>query len=75
MYQQPINTMMLRPFEAAYYLKLTVSTLAKMRLRGDGPMFTKAGPRVVLYDKRELDAWLQQRKFKNTAQYGAKREG
>ena len=70
-----IPTTMLRPQQAAEYVKLTTSTLAKMRLRGDGPTFSKAGPRIVVYDKRELDAWLQKRKFQNTSQYGTKREG
>jgi hypothetical protein len=32
------------------------TTLAKMRVRGDGPPFSKAG---VVYDIGDLDDWLQ----------------
>ena len=46
-----------RPPEAAIYLKSTTSTLAKKRLRGDGPVYTKFG-RLVLYVKRDLDEFL-----------------
>ena len=50
---QPIPKM--RAPQAAAYLGLATSTLAKMRLRGDGPQFIKAGPRVVVYDLHDLD--------------------
>lgn len=53
---------------AAEYLGLSVSTLAKMRLRGDGPLYMKAGPRVVLYDLTDLDAWLETRKRRSTSE-------
>jgi len=48
----------LRAPQAAAYLSLSPSTLAKMRLRGNGPIYYKAGPRIVIYDKIDLDAWL-----------------
>jgi len=48
----------LRPPEAARYLGLSVSTLAKQRLRGDGPRFVKLGSRAVGYSLNELDAYL-----------------
>ena len=38
----------LRAPAAADYLGLSSSTLAKMRLRGDGPPYAKAGPRIVV---------------------------
>lgn len=38
----------LRSPEAACYVGLSESTLAKMRLRGDSPPYSKAGPRVVV---------------------------
>lgn len=47
---------------AAAYLGISVSTLAKMRLRGDSPIFTKVGPRRVLYLKADLEAYLQERR-------------
>jgi hypothetical protein len=48
----------LRSEAAARYVGLATSTLAKMRVRGDGPPFSKAGKRVVVYDIRDLEAWL-----------------
>jgi hypothetical protein len=49
----------LRTEAAARYVGLARSTLAKMRVRGDGPPYSKAGLRVVVYDIRDLDEWLQ----------------
>ena len=47
----------LRPPEAAKYLGLAESTLAKLRMGRDGPAFHKLG-RAVVYDRADLDAWL-----------------
>jgi predicted DNA-binding transcriptional regulator AlpA len=55
--------------EAANYLGLSKSTLAKMRLRGDGPLFLKLN-RVVVYDSRDLDAWLAHRRRASTSDRG-----
>ena len=49
----------LRTRAAARYVGLAGSTLAKMRVRGDGPPFSKAGARVVVYDLRDLNDWLR----------------
>ena len=49
----------LRVEAAARYVGLAPSTLAKMRVRGDGPPYSKAGARIVVYDIRDLDEWLQ----------------
>ncbi len=54
--------------EAASYLGLSASTLAKMRLRGDGPAYSKAGPRIVVYDLDDLDAWLVARRRFSTSE-------
>jgi len=64
------NLPKLRAPQAARYIGLSASTLAKMRLRGDGPPYAKAGPRVVVYDTRDLDAWLIQRKRRSTSDLG-----
>ena len=47
----------LRPPEAAGYLRIAESTLAKLRMGRDGPAFHKLG-RAVVYDRADLDAWL-----------------
>ena len=64
------HTPKLRPPAAAEYLGLSASTLAKMRLRGDGPIYAKAGPRVVVYDLRDLESWLAARKRTSTSDDG-----
>ena len=43
--------------EAANYIGLSKSTLSKRRVFGGGPKYLKLGRRVV-YDVRDLDAWL-----------------
>jgi predicted DNA-binding transcriptional regulator AlpA len=63
-----MQTKNLRAPAAAEYLGMSLSTLAKMRLRGDGPIYMKAGPRVVLYDLADLDAWLDTRKRRSTSE-------
>jgi len=57
-----------RASEAAAYLRLATSTLAKMRMRGDGPQYAKAGPRIVIYHQDQLDAWLAARTRQSTSQ-------
>ncbi len=53
--------------DAAKYLGLTESTIAKWRMSGRGPRYIKAGARV-LYDRADLDAWLETSKRENTSQ-------
>jgi predicted DNA-binding transcriptional regulator AlpA len=57
----------LRVRDAADYIGLSISTLAKWRITGFGPRYIKAGARV-LYDRADLDEWLKARRRSNTAQ-------
>ncbi len=57
----------LRVTEAADYTGLSTSTLAKLRLSGEGAPFMKAGRRVVVYDIKDLDAWLASRRRRSTS--------
>jgi predicted DNA-binding transcriptional regulator AlpA len=57
----------LRPSEAAAYLRLSISTLAKWRLSGSGPPYSKVG-RAVVYRRHDLDSWLDARQLQNTSQ-------
>ena len=61
----------LRAPEAAKFLGLSTSTLSKMRLRGDGPVYAKAGPRVVVYAVADLESWLAARKRLSTSDDGS----
>lgn len=65
----------LRVTEAAAYIGLSISTLAKMRLRGDGPVYAKAGLRIVVYDRKDLDAWLSGRKRRSTSDEKGSNDG
>ncbi len=58
-----------RPKQAAAYLKSSESTLAKKRLKGNGPTYTKFG-RLVLYAKRDLDEFLASRRRLSTSDAG-----
>ncbi len=55
---------------AADYLGVTTDWLARRRMRGDGPKFLRLGGRLVRYDVRELDRYLEASTRKSTAQRG-----
>ena len=61
----------LRASEAAEYLRMAASTLAKLRCYGGGPRFAKAGPRLIIYDRADLDSWLDNRICHSTSEYDA----
>jgi Helix-turn-helix domain len=59
----------LRQAAAAEYLGYSESTLEKKRLTGGGPPFIKlAGSGRVVYDTRDLDTWLAERRVTSTSQ-------
>jgi len=53
--------------QAAAYTGISKSSLDKKRVYGDGPLYIKAGARVV-YDRLDLDTWLIGKKIANTSQ-------
>lgn len=54
-------TNLLNTQEAAEYLRVSASYLAKLRMRSSGPKYVQLGVRV-LYDLRDLNAWVEDRK-------------
>ena len=60
--------------EAADYTGYSVGTLNNLRTKGGGPIYSqpRAGGRV-LYDPRDLDAWLDGGRRKSTRDDPAKR--
>ena len=58
--------------KAADWTGLSTSTLAKLRLTGNGPIYAKLGRRVV-YRIDDLEVWIEAHRFKSTSEYGAKR--
>ncbi|MEZ5816763.1 MAG: helix-turn-helix domain-containing protein [Hyphomicrobiaceae bacterium] len=57
------------PEPAAQYVDSSVSTLAKLRLRGGGPAFCRIG-RAIRYRRRDLDAWLLSTSRRSTTDTG-----
>jgi predicted DNA-binding transcriptional regulator AlpA len=51
---------------AARFVGLSASTLAKLRLNGNGPLYCKLGRRVV-YRLSDLEQWLQSRTARDTS--------
>jgi hypothetical protein len=65
------NPITLTPGAAAKVLGLATSTLAKLRLSGNGPVYCKLGRRVV-YRMQDLEAWLESRVARDTSDAGAR---
>lgn len=56
---------------AARFVGLSESTLAKLRLNGNGPIYCKLGRRVV-YRPADLEQWLQSRTTRDTSDADAR---
>lgn len=56
----------LRAPAVAAALNLSVSTLAKMRMSGDGPPFVKLGSRAVGYRSIDVQKWLEEQQRQRT---------
>jgi predicted DNA-binding transcriptional regulator AlpA len=56
----------LRPKQAADYIGIPTSTLAKRRLRGDAPEYIKIG-KAVFYDIEVLDRLMASRRRRSTS--------
>jgi predicted DNA-binding transcriptional regulator AlpA len=65
------DQILLRPPKAAAYLGLAVSTLAKQRLRGDGPKFVRLSARAIGYLQADLDEWLAAKRCSSTSEYSS----
>jgi predicted DNA-binding transcriptional regulator AlpA len=56
---------------AARLVGLSESTLAKLRLNGNGPIYVKLGRRV-LYRPADLEQWLESRTARDTSDADAR---
>jgi predicted DNA-binding transcriptional regulator AlpA len=61
------NERLLTPKEAAHFLRVSDSWLAKARMHGDGPPFVKLG-RAVRYRETDLVRWLRSRARLSTSE-------
>jgi predicted DNA-binding transcriptional regulator AlpA len=57
--------------DAARMVGLSESTLAKLRLNGNGPVYCKLGRRVV-YRPADLEQWLESRTARDTSDADAR---
>jgi excisionase family DNA binding protein len=58
----------LKPPEAAAYLNVSTSTLAKLRVYGGGPKFTKISRAAIRYRRSDLDAYMAERLIRSTSE-------
>ena len=54
--------------KAAEAFELTPRCLQNWRTKGGGPPYIRIGHRTVRYDPEDLERWLEERKYENTAQ-------
>lgn len=52
---------MYSPKELAQLLGVSVDTLAKWRTAGEGPPWTRVGPKVIRYNAKDVEAYLASR--------------
>lgn len=62
-----IPTDFLTPKEAAEYLRVSISTLAKFRVYGNGPTFCRFGSKAVRYQQSDLDEYMLARRASSTS--------
>ena len=61
------NQRVLTPKEAAIFVRLSESWLAKARMSGNGPPYVKLG-RAVRYRETDLVGWLKSRSRRSTGE-------
>jgi hypothetical protein len=67
MAQKPSTLVALTPKEVAARLKVSLSWLAKARMRGDGPPYFLAG-RAIRYLETELVQWVRSQRRSSTSE-------
>ena len=67
-----LNPEILDTFQAAEFLGLSASTMAKLRCAGNGPAFYKVGVsgKRVLYRRADLETWLLAQRRTSTSDTG-----
>lgn len=63
----PQDGLLLNTTDAARHLNLSKSTLAKMRIIGNGPRYSKLGRRV-LYRIEDLNTWIMSNQRRSTSE-------
>jgi hypothetical protein len=67
--QKPVPTIvrLITPNEAAAILRVSLSWLAKARMRGDGPAYVRVG-RSIRYTELGLQQWMKARQRLSTSE-------
>jgi len=65
--KQPLIPVLLTPTDAAKLLKVSLSWLAKARMRGDGPPYIRIG-RSIRYSESALLQWVKSRQRLSTSE-------
>jgi predicted DNA-binding transcriptional regulator AlpA len=60
---------LLTPKEAAKLLKVSLSWLAKARMRGDGPPYIQISPRSIRYALPALLQWMKSKQRMSTSEH------
>lgn len=60
-------TELLTVAQASKVIGLSVSTLNKFRITGEGPSYYKVG-RYCRYDRLEVEEWMRSRRYTSTSQ-------
>ena len=47
--------------ELARLLHVSLSTVKRLRVSGEGPPYVKIGPRAIRYRREDVEAWLKRR--------------
>lgn len=68
------SSMFLNAKQASQLLGLSPSTLAKWRLSGTGPRYSKLGRRVV-YQRGEIESWMAKHTHESTSEYATGNDG
>jgi predicted DNA-binding transcriptional regulator AlpA len=63
---------LLNEVDAAAFLGISPRALQKWRVNGRGPPFLRLSTRCIRYSEAELLRWLDGRRCRNTAEYGAR---
>ena len=59
---------LLKPDEAGAYLGFTAGWLAKLRMNGSGPKYSKLGLKIR-YARSDLDAWIAAGRSASTSEH------
>lgn len=61
--------------DAAKYLAVSMPHLERARYEGSGPPYILVGKRRIVYRRADLDAWMEGRKVRSTAEAAVLAEG